>query len=179
MRTRFWRSLWDAPPASRRHAFPSPSARTPVGTPAGQPRVSIVVPVYNSARELRECLSALADGGADSEVIVVDDASTDESASVAAGMGATVCRLPQNSGPSAARNYGARQARADILFFVDADLVVMPGAVERVVALFDADPSLGRIELLDSDDDGVIDVIRIAWTTGEVWTWQRSSDPAL
>jgi len=108
-------------------------------------RVSIIVPVYNSAVELRECLSALTSAGPDSEIIVVDDASTDESAAVAAAMGATVHRLPRNSGPSAARNQGARHARGDILFFVDADLVVMPGAVARVLALFDADPGLSAV----------------------------------
>jgi glycosyltransferase involved in cell wall biosynthesis len=145
MRTRFWRSLWDSPPASRRFAFPSTSRPQSVGTGDNSTRVSIIVPVYNSARELRECLSALASRSTDSEVIVVDDASTDESASIAAGMGATVYRLPKNSGPSAARNHGARHARGDILFFVDADLVVMPGAVERVLALFDGDPSLSAV----------------------------------
>ena len=119
--------------------------RNLVETSNGPPRVSIIVPVYNNARELRECLSALRQSNAASEIIVVDDASTDESASVAAEMGATVHRLARNAGPSAARNHGVRHARADILFFVDADLVVMPGAVDRVLALFDADPTLSAV----------------------------------
>jgi glycosyltransferase involved in cell wall biosynthesis len=146
MRTRFWRSLWDASPASRRFAHPSASQPRHVGTGDRVPRVSIIVPVYNSARELRECLSALAaSAGELTELIVVDDASPDDSVAVAEEMGATVYRLAKNSGPSAARNHGARHARGDLLFFVDADLVVMPGAVERVIALFDGDPTLSAV----------------------------------
>ena len=96
--------------------------------------ISIIVPVYNNPRDLRECLSALIGSSCSgSEIIVVDDGSTDDTFSVAAGMGVAVLRLARNSGPAAARNFGVRHARGDILFFVDADVVVMPGAVSRVV----------------------------------------------
>jgi len=75
----------------------------------------------------------------------VDDGSTDETASVAKEMGVRVLRLEKNSGPSAARNYGARHARGDILFFVDADVVVMRGAVSRVVKIFNERPEIGAV----------------------------------
>jgi glycosyltransferase involved in cell wall biosynthesis len=142
MRPRF-HSLWDSPPVTRPPALMSSAPDSPGEAVDRSLRVSVIVPVYNSAKALRECLSALA--GSRAEIIVVDDASTDDSAAVAAEMGATVHRLAQNSGPSAARNRGARQARGDLLFFVDADLVLMPGAVERIVALFDADPTLSAV----------------------------------
>jgi len=91
-------------------------------------RVSIIVPVHNNPQDLRKCLSALtAPSDAESEVIVVDDASTDDTPAVAARMGVRVLRLAQNSGPAAARNHGARLAQGEILFFVDADVVVAPG----------------------------------------------------
>ena len=145
MRPRFWRSLWDTLPSFRRSAFPEKILRTGGGADT-PPRISIVVPVYNSARDLRDCLSALvASCRAAAEIIVVDDASTDDSASVAAEMGARVFRQPKNFGPSAARNVGSRHARGEILFFVDADLVVMPGAVDRVVALMDDDPTVAAV----------------------------------
>jgi len=96
-------------------------------------RISIIVPVYNNSKELSECLSALiASSTPHSEIIVVDDASTDDTSSVAARMGVRVLRLPKNSGPAAARNYGARHAQGDILFFVDADVIVAPGGVNCV-----------------------------------------------
>jgi glycosyltransferase involved in cell wall biosynthesis len=90
-------------------------------------------------------LGLLESSSAGSEIIVVDDGSTDESASVARDMGVRVLRLERNSGPSAARNYGARQARGDIIFFVDADVVVMRGAVSRVVKMFNEHPEIGAI----------------------------------
>jgi GT2 family glycosyltransferase len=100
-------------------------------------RVSIIVPVYNNPLDLRECLTTLqASAGPDSEIIVVDDASTDETSSVAAGLGVCGLRLTTNSGPAAARNYGAQHARGDILFFVDADVVVAPDVLPRVLEQF-------------------------------------------
>ncbi len=108
--------------------------------------VSIIVPVYNSPRELHECLLALkASSPPQAEIIVVDDASTDETPSVAARMGVRVLRLPRNSGPAAARNAGARHARGDILFFVDADVVVAPGAVSRVVKVLEEHPEVAAV----------------------------------
>jgi glycosyltransferase involved in cell wall biosynthesis len=102
-------------------------------------RISIIIPVYNNTRDLAECLSAVraAAKNADTEIIVVDDASTDDTPTVAASMGARVLRLEKNSGPGAARNFGARHAVGDILFFVDADVVLAPDALERVVSVLD------------------------------------------
>jgi len=109
-------------------------------------RISIVVPVYNSPQNLVECLSALrALSCPDSEIIVVDDASTDDTSSIATRMGARVLRLMKNSGPAAARNHGARYAQGDILLFVDADVVVAPGAVSRVVQVFEEHPDVAAV----------------------------------
>lgn len=109
-------------------------------------RLSIIVPAYNNACELRECLAAL--GGVaspETELIVVDDASTDDTPSVAAGPGVRLLRLDRNSGPGAARNLGARHARGDVLLFVDADVVVVPEAVRRVVRLFQDHPDVAAV----------------------------------
>lgn len=109
-----------------------------VEAPGPAPRISMIVPVYNDARNLAHCLAALrAAAIPDSEILVVDDASTDESASVAAGAGTRVIRLPKNLGPAVARNRGVVSARGDILFFVDSDVVLAPGGVRRVLAVFD------------------------------------------
>jgi len=95
--------------------------------------ITVIVPAYNSARDLSECLAALrASTVPPAEVLVVDDASTDDTAAVAAAREVRVLRLTANAGPAAARNRGAAAARGDVLFFVDADVVVAPDAVARV-----------------------------------------------
>jgi GT2 family glycosyltransferase len=100
-------------------------------------RLSVIVPVYNNPGDLRECLTALAAQSIpEMEIVVVDDASTDDTASVAARLGVRVTRLQKNSGPAAARNHGAREARGEILFFVDADVVPGPRTVDRIVSIF-------------------------------------------
>jgi len=115
-------------------------------TPCDGIKISVIVPVYNNPQDLHDCLSAiLGTSGPDCEIIVVDDASTDSTPSVAARMGVTVLRLTKNSGPAAARNYGASHARGEILFFVDADVVVAPGTLERVVKVMENDPDLAAV----------------------------------
>ena len=101
--------------------------------------VSVVVPAYNSASHLAQCLSALrAAADLEVELIVVDDASTEDLSAAAAWYGAQILRLAENRGPAAARNHGARQARGRILFFVDADVVVAEDAIQRVQATLDS-----------------------------------------
>lgn len=115
-------------------------------------RLSIIVPAYNNCADLARCLSALhAELLPDSELIVVDDASTDATPSAAARQGAQVLRLEQNSGPGAARNLGAARAGGEVLLFVDADVVVAAGTLDRVMQAFAADPALAA--LFGSYDD--------------------------
>ena len=104
-----------------------------------RPAVSAVVPVYNGRSYLERCLPALfaLDGAEALEVIVVDDGSDDGSAEYAAGLGARVvpsggCRL----GPASARNVGVREARGEVLLFVDADVVVHRDVLARVREAF-------------------------------------------
>ena len=73
------------------------------------------------------------------EVIVVDDGSRDGSAELARELGARVLRGEHRAGPAAARNRGAEAARGDVLFFVDADVVVHSDAVDRVAEAMDGE----------------------------------------
>lgn len=109
--------------------------------------ISVVVPVRNDPDHLRACLEGLAAtrGALDREVIVVDDASTDGTAGVAAALGARVLRLERRAGPAAARNRGAEAARGEHLFFVDADVCVHPETLGQVVSAFAADPGIDAL----------------------------------
>nr|MDT0656800.1 glycosyltransferase 87 family protein [Micromonospora sp. DSM 115978] len=110
------------------------------------PLVSVIIPCYNRTQTIELCLRSVAAQTYPAiEVIVVDDASTDDSAAVAETAGATVLRLPANRGPSAARNLGAEHARGEILFFLDADVALEQGGVAAAVAALRSAPELGAI----------------------------------
>ena len=114
--------------------------------------ISVVIPVYNSADQLRSCLEHLRDSSfTNFETIVVNDGSTDTSAEVAREFGATVLDTGRRSGPAYARNLGASKAAGEILFFIDADVCVYPYTVARVHANFQQDPELAAV--IGSYDD--------------------------
>ncbi len=79
------------------------------------------------------------------EIIVVDDCSTDKSAEISHQLGAIVFHMPSQSGPAGARNLGAQNARGEILFFVDADVVVRPDSLHRVADAFVKDPDIAAV----------------------------------
>ena len=91
------------------------------------PKVSVVIPVYNSAQYLRECLdSILKQSLKEIEIICVDDASTDSSADIIKQYMASddrlqLLRLENNCGAGAARNHGMAQAKGEYIIFLDAD----------------------------------------------------------
>jgi glycosyltransferase involved in cell wall biosynthesis len=85
--------------------------------------VSVIIPAYNRAHMLRRALASVWSQrpSLPAEVIVVDDGSTDETAEVASGLGATVIRHPRNLGLSAARNSGLQVARNAWVALLDSD----------------------------------------------------------
>lgn len=104
------------------------------------PTVTVVIPVRNAPSYLRSCLQALRRSTLlDYEVIVVDDASTDQTAAVAAAEGAQVIRLPRQSGPGVARNQGAAVAAGRYILFLDSDVCVLPNTLGEIVRSFEAD----------------------------------------
>lgn len=104
-------------------------------SPVAEPGISVVMPAYNMQASLAAALQplvALLGAGGVTEVIVVDDCSTDRTADIAAAMGVRVVRLAENQGPAGARNVGAGLAQASVLWFVDADVVVHPDGAARI-----------------------------------------------
>jgi glycosyltransferase involved in cell wall biosynthesis len=97
--------------------------------------VSIVVPCYNQGHFLGETLaSALAQVGADLDVIVVDDGSTDSTPEVAAAARGVRYVRQDNAGLPAARNTGLRESKGDTVVFLDSDDRLLPGAVAAGLA---------------------------------------------
>jgi glycosyltransferase involved in cell wall biosynthesis len=105
----------------------------------GQPLVSVVVPCFNHGRYLDDCVgSILTQDYRELELIVVDDASTQEStiaklAELEADERVSVLRQPHNRGPSAARNRAIGVARGRYVLPVDSDNLLTPGAIASMV----------------------------------------------
>jgi glycosyltransferase involved in cell wall biosynthesis len=107
---------------------------------------SIIVPAYNAADLLPKCLAALRPAlSSTTDLVVVDDGSTDGTAATAEALGARVVRRPTRGGPAVARNLGVARTTGAILVFVDADVEVAPGAVARIVETLDGAPELAGV----------------------------------
>jgi glycosyltransferase involved in cell wall biosynthesis len=114
--------------------------------------VSVIIPVFNGDRFLREAVeSVLAQKHSPLEIIVVDDGSTDGTAEVARSLPETVRYLHQtNQGPAAARNRGIECAQGDLIAFADADDLWPEAKLELQLPYLINDPAieivLGRIQ---------------------------------
>jgi glycosyltransferase involved in cell wall biosynthesis len=117
-----------------------------------EPLVSVVVPVYNGARFLRESLdSILRQTYPRTEVIVLDDASKDETPSIIASYGDRIrsVRNERNRGGFGNMNAGIALATGDLVAIYHADDVYEPTIVEREVSFLNAHPDIGTVFCLD------------------------------
>ncbi len=107
------------------------------------PRVSVVMPVFNVERYVREAVeSVLQQSETNLELIVVDDGSTDQTSAIVQMLAKQDPRVrvfrQQNSGrPSIARNRGIRMARGELIGFLDGDDIYLKERIAKAVAIFD------------------------------------------
>lgn len=123
------------------------------------PGVTVVIPVKDRADLLAETLRSLsAQTRPADEVIVVDDASRDDSAAVAEGAGAIVIRNTRSLGPSAARNLGIERATRAYLCPLDSDDILLPEMLERLARALDDAPgasfAFGRALVVSRTEGG-------------------------
>ena len=122
-------------------------------------KVSIIIPVYNAEKFLRNCIeSVIAQTFKDWEVILVDDCSTDNTleeiqsiinVNANGNVKISLLRQERNQGPSAARNRGLREAKGEYVFFLDADDTITPDCIELLYGLakqHDADYVQGKYQ---------------------------------
>ena len=125
----------------------------------GEVKVSIIVPVYNVAKYLRECMDSLVNQSLeDIEIICVNDGSTDNSLEILEEFAKKDSRVKvftiENSGISIARNYGMEQATGEYIGFVDSDDYVNEYMFEKLYISCvqnDLDLAMCKIQLFDNE----------------------------
>jgi glycosyltransferase involved in cell wall biosynthesis len=140
-----------------------------------EPSVSVVVNNYNYGRFLREAIdSALNQTYPGTEVVVVDDGSTDDSRQIISGYGDRVTPvLKENGGQASAFNAGFAACQGDVIIFLDADGYLFPQAIERVVAAWG--PGVAkvqyRLEVVDAFgiNKGFYPPLDVRMESGDVW----------
>jgi glycosyltransferase involved in cell wall biosynthesis/GT2 family glycosyltransferase len=140
------RYLQDVAPTAADAGARQPEAAQYGSHRSALPSVSVIIPTYNRKGPLRQTLQSIAQQTYPRdrfEVIVVDDGSTDGTGAIAAETFPFPLRLVRqsNQGDAAARNFGARQSEADILVFLDDDIVVEPGYLAHLVQTHDRYPN--------------------------------------
>jgi glycosyltransferase involved in cell wall biosynthesis len=98
-------------------------------------KISVVIPALNEASNIALCIEAVQKQGASfvEEIIVADHNSTDDTKKIAFELGCAIC---EGGLPAAARNYGAKRAKGEYLFFLDADTIIEPGFFESALKKF-------------------------------------------
>jgi len=110
-----------------------------------------VIPAYNAEDTIESCLASLRGQTlSPSEVILVDDCSSDRTASLALEAGIEVLSFPGRSGPAVARNAGAEKASGNIVLFLDADVTIPPDLIEGIAACFRSDRGIVAVQTVYS-----------------------------
>ncbi|HEY6802460.1 MAG TPA: glycosyltransferase family A protein [Pyrinomonadaceae bacterium] len=119
--------------------------------------VSVVIPTYNYGRFIEQAIRSVLDQTCSpSEIIVVDDGSTDETMTVVGRFGARVRYIRQNNaGVCAARNRGVAESTSELIAFLDADDTWEPTNLEKHLARFESDDEPGMVHsgLREFDDE--------------------------
>jgi len=122
------------------------------------PKVSIIIPVYNCEKYIRECVeSALAQDYENIEVIVVDDGSTDATPEILKEFGDKIRYIRQeNQGAAAAFNRGLQIATGNFVSWLSADDVFLPSKISRQVNKFLEDPGYAMVytDYVKIDENG-------------------------
>lgn len=146
------------------------------------PKVQVIVPCYNYARYLPACVESLLDPSMpDVGVLILDDASTDDSAAVAARLAAADPRVrvvvhETNRGHIATYNEGIARTQSDYLMVLSADDVLAPGALARASAILDRHPDIVLVHggCIEWDDATPLPAPDTA--PGDSWTRQDGAD---
>lgn len=117
--------------------------------------LSIIIPAYNRERFIEGCIRSLVAGGVtDTEILVVDDGSTDNTAAIVGGLCEEIPSIrlikQENQGPGAARNTGAKAASGEWIWFIDSDDTIIPGGLPYVHDAIRAYPDVDALVISET-----------------------------
>ena len=142
--------------------------------------VSIIIPFFNHVHDTLACIESVGrlTDGRSYEIIVVDDASTDESAALIRRIeGLVLIRNHQNVGFLGSCNRGAAAARGDFLVFLNNDTVVSPGWLEALARTFKDVPEAGYVGAKLVYPDGRLqEAGSIIWQDASGWNYGKFDD---
>ena len=148
----------------------------------GKPLVSIIIPACNEWEYTHACIEAIVahSQGIPYEVIVADDASTDETQDMGKYIsGAVHARNEQNLQFLRTCNRAARNAKSDYIVFLNNDTQVQPNWLEPLVRLMESDSSIGLVgSKLVYPSGHLQEAGGILWKDGSAWNYGRMDDPS-
>lgn len=115
-------------------------------------KVSVIIPTYNAEDTIEQCLQSIQKSKYKNfEIIIVDDASKDNTITLVKKYPVRLIQLKKNQGPANARNKGAQESKGDILFFIDSDTAMYPDTISQLVKTFQ-DRSIAVVNGIYSDE---------------------------
>lgn len=146
--------------------------------------ISVIIPAHNYGRFIADAIkSAFNQTTRPYEVLVVDDGSLDNTASIVRGFGDAVRYIWQeNAGVCAARNRGVAETSGELIAFLDADDIWANNKLEEQASVFLSDPEIGLVHcsILDFEDRtgekiGVPSAGMSGWVADELLLWERQA----
>lgn len=111
-----------------------------------KPSLSVIIPVNNGSHFIKDCLQAVvAAADKETEIIVVNDGSTDNTEEIAKPLCQKIISLEKCGGSANARNIGVSQSQAEIILFVDADVLIRPDAIRMLRSFFSQNPDVSAV----------------------------------
>ena len=143
-------------------------------------KISVVIPTHNNAKILPECLRRILGqtlAPEEYEVIVVNDGSTDNTVGAIGEIrGIRVVNLDKNSGPSAARNVGIKEAQADLVIFIQDDILVETDFLERHLKFHQDHAGVNEVLVGHTQYDPAIPSTPfMAWWEGQQFKFKKGS----
>ncbi|MCX6355705.1 MAG: glycosyltransferase [Candidatus Aureabacteria bacterium] len=123
-----------------------PSAITPKLVADQALRISVIIPAFNAENDIADCVKLLLDSDYKNfEILIVDDCSCDRTAERVRDLPCKILKTNHRSGPAGAREMGIRNAKGEMLVFIDSDILVQKNTLRRLLESFCEKPGVASV----------------------------------